>query len=187
MATFSAGSLPSRVRGLYHRVAKRLGVDASYVSRVARGQRRSAEVSQALLNEIERLFGGSPTYTVSATRNGNRQLVLEKQLAEASGKLLKTQLDAAFLFLETARVRVFADQEVRRRNLLRAKAGCERSRSLLRQVHLSPSDASEIHEKLQLFEVAFRQVNQELQNLAASPDFAFISEGEITRKWQARV
>jgi len=31
-------------RGLYVRIARKLGVDASYVSRVARGDRRSSEV-----------------------------------------------------------------------------------------------------------------------------------------------
>jgi hypothetical protein len=40
-------------RGLYGRVAKRLGVDASYVSRVARGERYSRAVETALRSEIE--------------------------------------------------------------------------------------------------------------------------------------
>jgi transcriptional regulator with XRE-family HTH domain len=42
-------------RGIYTRVAKRLGVDRSYVSRVASGQRRSPEVEDALLKEIKRI------------------------------------------------------------------------------------------------------------------------------------
>jgi len=42
-------------RGLYARVARRLGVDPSYVSRVARGERRSPEVESALTQEIERI------------------------------------------------------------------------------------------------------------------------------------
>jgi hypothetical protein len=42
-------------RGLYSRVAKQLGVDPSYVSRVARGQRRNADVENALVAEVRRL------------------------------------------------------------------------------------------------------------------------------------
>lgn len=42
-------------RGLYARVAKQLGVDPSYVSRVARGQRRNADVENALIAEVRRL------------------------------------------------------------------------------------------------------------------------------------
>ena len=47
-------------RGLYVRIARKLGVDASYVSRVARGDRRSSEVESALrqaLDEIDRQLG----------------------------------------------------------------------------------------------------------------------------------
>ncbi len=39
-------------RGLYVRVARKLGVDPSYVSRVARGERQSPEVETALSQEI---------------------------------------------------------------------------------------------------------------------------------------
>lgn len=42
----------SLFRGIYNRVAKRLGVDPSYVSRVARGERKSAAVEQALAEEV---------------------------------------------------------------------------------------------------------------------------------------
>src|SRR6266849_6864956 len=42
-------------RGLYVRVAKRLGVDPSYVSRVARGERYSRQVENALHHEIEEI------------------------------------------------------------------------------------------------------------------------------------
>ena len=40
--------------GIYSRVARRLGVHRSYVSRVARGERRSEEVEAALLAEYEK-------------------------------------------------------------------------------------------------------------------------------------
>ncbi len=42
-------------RGLYVRIAGKLGVDPSYVSRVARGERRSEEVEKALGQEIEQI------------------------------------------------------------------------------------------------------------------------------------
>lgn len=51
--------LPSLLRGLYARVARQLGVDPSYVSRVARGERRSEEISRALEQEMERILSRS--------------------------------------------------------------------------------------------------------------------------------
>jgi transcriptional regulator with XRE-family HTH domain len=50
----SMNSIPSvsLFRGIYNRVAKRLGVDPSYVSRVARGERKSAVVEKALSEEV---------------------------------------------------------------------------------------------------------------------------------------
>ena len=41
--------------GLYTRVARRLGVHRSYVSRVARGERRSEPIEGALLEEYKRV------------------------------------------------------------------------------------------------------------------------------------
>jgi hypothetical protein len=41
--------------GLYSRVAARLGVDASYVSRVASGKRESLPIMDALLTELSQL------------------------------------------------------------------------------------------------------------------------------------
>ena len=40
--------------GIYSRVARRLGVHRSYVSRVARGERKSEEIEAALLAEYEK-------------------------------------------------------------------------------------------------------------------------------------
>lgn len=48
-------SLPSLFRGLYGRVARQLKIDPSYVSRVARGERQSQEISEALDTEIRRI------------------------------------------------------------------------------------------------------------------------------------
>jgi hypothetical protein len=44
---------PSLCRGIYNRVAQKLGCDPSYVSRVARGQRKSDAISEALRAEIQ--------------------------------------------------------------------------------------------------------------------------------------
>jgi hypothetical protein len=45
--------LPSLCRGIYNRVAQKVGCDPSYVSRVARGERNSVAVSEALRAEIQ--------------------------------------------------------------------------------------------------------------------------------------
>ena len=45
--------LPSLGRGIYNRVALKVGCDPSYVSRVARGERNSEAVSEALREEIQ--------------------------------------------------------------------------------------------------------------------------------------
>jgi hypothetical protein len=45
--------LPSLCRGIYNRVAQKVGCDPSYVSRVARGERTSQVVSEALRAEIQ--------------------------------------------------------------------------------------------------------------------------------------
>jgi hypothetical protein len=41
--------------GIYARVARAVGVDASYVSRVASGQRQSDKIERALVSELERI------------------------------------------------------------------------------------------------------------------------------------
>ena len=41
--------------GLYSRVARKLGLDRSYVSRVARGERHSEEVEKVLTREFDRI------------------------------------------------------------------------------------------------------------------------------------
>ncbi len=48
--------LPSLCRGLYNRVAQKLGSDPSYVSRVARGERTSETISEALRAEIQQTW-----------------------------------------------------------------------------------------------------------------------------------
>jgi transcriptional regulator with XRE-family HTH domain len=58
----SVPSLVSRFRGAYHRVAKKLGLHPSYVSRVARGERHSRQVTAALQREIQRLLHKRPLH-----------------------------------------------------------------------------------------------------------------------------
>ena len=47
-------ALVESICGIYTRVARRLGVHRSFVSRVARGERRSEPVEDGLLAELER-------------------------------------------------------------------------------------------------------------------------------------
>jgi len=57
--------------GLYSRVARQLQVDRSYVSRVARGERRSDVVERALSNEFTRVISEDepPATTLVADRD----------------------------------------------------------------------------------------------------------------------
>jgi transcriptional regulator with XRE-family HTH domain len=41
--------------GLYRRVADKLGVDTSYVSRVATGKRKGSKIRRALLDELHKI------------------------------------------------------------------------------------------------------------------------------------
>lgn len=41
--------------GIYSRIARRLGVDRTYVSRVANGERQSADIAAALVEEFEQI------------------------------------------------------------------------------------------------------------------------------------
>jgi hypothetical protein len=50
----------SLFRGLYNRVARDLGVNPSYVSRVARGERRSEAVQTALNREVKTTLSRIP-------------------------------------------------------------------------------------------------------------------------------
>ncbi len=44
--------------GMYTRIARRFGVDRSYVSRVARGERHSPEIETALVEQFEQVQEG---------------------------------------------------------------------------------------------------------------------------------
>jgi CheY-like chemotaxis protein len=64
-------------RGIYSRVARQLGVDRSYVSRVARGERRSEQVEDALREELRRLETALKVgKTLPASKRGRKPSVL---------------------------------------------------------------------------------------------------------------
>jgi CheY-like chemotaxis protein len=65
-------------RGIYSRVARRLGVDRSYVSRVARGERRSKEIEAALRVELRRVEAAlkASGRNLPASRRGRKTSVL---------------------------------------------------------------------------------------------------------------
>jgi hypothetical protein len=48
-------NLASVTRGLYQRVAEKFGVDPSYVSRIARGERRYPKIEAFLNHEVQRI------------------------------------------------------------------------------------------------------------------------------------
>lgn len=64
--------------GIYSRVARQLGVDRSYVSRVARGERRSEEIEKALRSELRRLESTLKTVgrNMPASKRGRKINVL---------------------------------------------------------------------------------------------------------------
>ncbi|HET7442271.1 MAG TPA: hypothetical protein VFJ47_13290 [Terriglobales bacterium] len=63
-------SLPSLFRGVYSRVARKLKIDPSYVSRVARGERNSEEISRALAEELRRITAVANWGNGYVRRNG---------------------------------------------------------------------------------------------------------------------
>lgn len=65
-------------RGVYSRVARQLGVDRSYVSRVARGERRSKEIEKALRAELRRVEAALKAVekNLPASKRGRRTSIL---------------------------------------------------------------------------------------------------------------
>ena len=65
-------------RGVYSRVARKLGVDRSYVSRVARGERRSPEIEEALRSELRRIEAALKAIgkNLPASKRGRKSSVL---------------------------------------------------------------------------------------------------------------
>ncbi len=63
-------SLPALYRGIYNRVAQKVGCDPSYVSRVARGERTSESVARALEAEIRHTLALSSRQLSQSSKNG---------------------------------------------------------------------------------------------------------------------
>src|SRR5579872_58087 len=81
-------------RGLYVRIARKLGVDASYVSRVARGDRRSPEVESALhqaLAEIDQQLGRSSSAAEKSTERKASSARRLKELVKQNRSLIQKQ------------------------------------------------------------------------------------------------
>jgi hypothetical protein len=55
-------------RGLFARVAKKLGLDPSYISRVANGKRQSERISQAIETELNKMQTASQKAAQSSSK-----------------------------------------------------------------------------------------------------------------------
>jgi hypothetical protein len=72
----------SLFRGFYGRVARKLDLDPSYVSRVARGERQSETIEAALEREMSRILAVVRTNHNGANHNGAKK----KQTAKKRNK-----------------------------------------------------------------------------------------------------
>jgi hypothetical protein len=98
---FSAPPLhfASLFRGFYGRVARQLGLDPSYVSRVARGERQSETIEAALEQEMKRIIrlaasnhGGAGANHSTANHDGartNHNSARKKQGAKKKNKVIQ--------------------------------------------------------------------------------------------------
>jgi hypothetical protein len=87
--SFSAPPLhfASLFRGFYGRVARKLDLDPSYVSRVARGERQSETIETALAREMKRIMTLVGTNRNGANHNGaNHNGAKKKQTAKKRTK-----------------------------------------------------------------------------------------------------
>jgi hypothetical protein len=67
-ATAQCAMAVSLFRGLYARVARNLGVDVSYVSRIARGERKSKAADKALAKEFKRVVAAMGNCSAQASK-----------------------------------------------------------------------------------------------------------------------
>jgi hypothetical protein len=83
-------------RGLYVRIARKLNVDPSYVSRVARGDRRSSEIEKALSQALEeitqRLTHGSSAIEGRIASSAGKDKQLKSLLTENRSRIRKEWL-----------------------------------------------------------------------------------------------
>ena len=69
-AAVPCSTIVSFFRGLYGRVGRELGLDASYISRVARGERESKVITKAIDREFSK---GLDLISDRSDRNRNRK------------------------------------------------------------------------------------------------------------------
>jgi hypothetical protein len=60
-------------RGLYARVAHDLGVDASYISRIARGERKSEVAEKAIDREFNKVLASIKNSSARSDKNRSRR------------------------------------------------------------------------------------------------------------------
>lgn len=60
-------------RGVYARVAQKLGVDASYISRIADGSRSNLAIQKALIEEIQNLNEATVRFLGSVQKTDSMQ------------------------------------------------------------------------------------------------------------------
>ena len=72
-ASVPCSTAVSLFRGLYARVARGLGVDVSYVSRIARGERKSKVAEKALNREFEKVLALVRKRSAKPDKNARRR------------------------------------------------------------------------------------------------------------------
>ena len=77
----------SLFRGLYTRVARKLEVDPSYVSRVARGERKSDAVEAALSAEIGKIFKRTENHDGNHSSKTSRATAKTREAAKEAAKV----------------------------------------------------------------------------------------------------
>jgi transcriptional regulator with XRE-family HTH domain len=65
-------------RGLFARLARRLGLDPSYISRVANGERRSKRISRAIEAELNKMY--SVSWKIAKTSKRKPRLAASRKL-----------------------------------------------------------------------------------------------------------
>lgn len=68
------GKAVSRFRGLYARVARHLGVDVSYISRIARGERKSKVAEKALNREFQQALASIGNSSPAPNKNQTKRI-----------------------------------------------------------------------------------------------------------------
>lgn len=72
-ATTQCARAVSLFRGLYARVARGLGVDVSYVSRIARGERKSEVAEKALKREFNKVLASINNVSAQSGKTKTRR------------------------------------------------------------------------------------------------------------------